>query len=53
MISNFRIEIRKLLKMESEEQLENDGDIEEESDTENDGNFKWIFKIIFYSSLPI
>merc|ERR1719483_913426 len=36
MISNFRIEIRKLLKMESEEQLENDGDIEEESDTEND-----------------
>ena len=40
MISNFRVEIRKLLKMESEEQVDNEGDMEEEFDTENDGNFK-------------
>ena len=38
MISNFRIEIRKLLKMESEGRAENEDDMEEEFDTENDGN---------------
>ena len=38
MISNFRIEIRKLLKIESEERAANEGDVEEDFFTENDGN---------------
>ena len=37
MISNFRIEIKKLLKMDSED---NDVDIEEDFDSDNDGKTK-------------
>ena len=43
MISNFRIEIRKLLQKESEDGADDDVDMDEEFDTNNEGNMLNLF----------